>query len=548
MLIPIFNVFVSIYQIGRMIYKKLFQYDCKLRQLFKKNVIYISLFIFLNFPIFIEIIITLIYTQQLSKSGFIRWFSYFSSMLTCLIPFIVSVFRILQGLVRIEWVHKYLKTKRMKKHIIKTGDEESKNYTQSLTGEDDFDRLERLSMENFMRDIFVGISYCIQKSEFCEEYKNDDYTHHVITKEDYNEVLYDETIAQSPFLNVQFLEYAPKTFAAIRNQEEINFNDMARSFLPMKNQAGIRKSDGKSGTFFISTDDSQYMVKTLKSEELELIKSKFLSKYLDYLKENKDSLLCPIYGMYKMIMLGGEDEVLIIVMRNLLGNLKDNIICKYDLKGSSFKRREQFEPEKVESKVMKDQNFDEIEKILMLSQKNIDKLRRITTKDSKFLESIELMDYSLFVVKLDLNKEMSKEMFGKYIQERQERDVSNLMGTSNEEITIRESLISILPESNNDEFKHYRRYLFPSLQNSKGYIIAIIDYFQYYNFFKLMETNYKNLLLMNKSNNTISCVRPDVYSERFIKFIEKITEVKSFFNDFSVSSINNDNRFSVSNN
>ena len=53
---------------------------------------------------------------------------------------------------------------------------------------------------------------------------------------------------------------------------------------------------------------------------------------------------------------------------------------------------------------------------------------------------------------------------------------------------------------------------------------------------------------MNKSNNTISCVRPNVYSERFIKFIEKITEVKSFFNDFSVSSINNDNLLNVSQN
>lgn len=541
MLFPLFSVFVSIYQIGRMIYKKLFQHDFKLRQLFKKNVIYISLFIFLNFPIFIEIIVTLIYTKQLSKSDFIRWFSYFSSMLTCLIPFIVSVFRMLQGLVRIDWVHKYLKKRRLMKEFKKVGADISNNLTVSLTVEDDFDRLERLSLQNFMRDIFVGISYCIQKSEFCEDYKNDDYMAHVIKKEDYTEVLHDETIIQSPYLNVQFLEYAPKTFAAIRNQDDINFNEMASSFLPMSNQAGIKKSDGKSGTFFISTDDNQYMVKTLKGEELELIRFKFLSKYLEYLKENKDSLLCPIYGMYKMIMLGGEDEVLIIVMRNLIGNLKDNIICRYDLKGSSFKRKEQFEPEKVESKVMKDQNFDEIEKILMLSQKNINKLRKITTKDSKFLESIELMDYSLFVVKLDLNKEMSKEMFGKYIQERQERDVSNLIGTSHDEITIRESLTSVLPEANKDPFKYYRRYLFPSLQNSKGYIIAIIDYFQYYNFFKLMETNYKNLIHMSKSDNTISCVKPDVYSERFIKFIEKITEVKSFLNDPSLSTINNDN-------
>lgn len=527
---PLVNVAISIYQICWMIYQKLFEHDLKLKELFKKNCLYIALVLCLYLPIFTDIVITIIKTTHIEEIPTLRWFTYFSSMLSCFIPLIVSVFRILQGLVRINWLHKYCKKRRILKELKDTGKAINNNLTVSLTIEDDFERLERMALQNFMRDIFVGLSYCFENSYEAASYPNDDYMNHKITTESYKEILQDETIAQNSYLNVQFIEYAPQTFNDIRKNEGIDYHEMAKSFLPMYNQTGIKRSEGKSGTFFISTDDNKYMIKTLKSEELDIIRFKFLNQYAKYTNDNPSTLLCPIYGIFKMIMLGGEDEVLIVVMRNLIGDFKDNIICKFDLKGSSFNRKEKFDPEKVENKVMKDLNFDEYEKVLMMSEKKLDVLRSITANDSKFLAKMELMDYSLFVVKLDLDKETSMAIFGKSIQAKQELAVSSLLGTSQDEggyNTIRESLASIAPD---DNYKFYRKYLFPSLHSGKAYLIAIIDYFQYYNFAKLMETNYKSMI-HPREDNSISCVRPDVYSDRFIKFIEKITDVKGFINE-----------------
>ena len=47
-------------------------------------------------------------------------------------------------------------------------------------------------------------------------------------------------------------------------------------------------------------------------------------------------------------------------------------------------------------------DFNEFEKSIMLSLSSIQKLRDITAKDSKFLCKSDLMDYSLFLVKLTL--------------------------------------------------------------------------------------------------------------------------------------------------
>ena len=68
------------------------------------------------------------------------------------------------------------------------------------------------------------------------------------------------------------MEYAPKCFAYLRNLENIDINLMIESFLPKNNKQNIKQSQGKSGTFFIFTDDNKYMIKTLKTEEFELIK------------------------------------------------------------------------------------------------------------------------------------------------------------------------------------------------------------------------------------------------------------------------------------
>ncbi len=102
------------------------------------------------------------------------------------------------------------------------------------------------------------------------------------------------------------------------------------------------------------------------------------------------------------------NDLLVILMRNVIGQFKDYALCKYDLKGSSINRKTEFEIDTVNNIVMKDINFEEIEKYLLLNKVDIEKIRSITSADAYFLTDMGIMDYSLFVVKLSLN---SSEVF-----------------------------------------------------------------------------------------------------------------------------------------
>lgn len=154
------------------------------------------------------------------------------------------------------------------------------------------------------------------------------------------------------------------------------------------------------------------MIKTLKVDEFDLIRKTFLNEYEKYITENPDSLLCRIYGMYNIILSQGQ-EILIIVMRNVIGEFKDNIMAKYDLKGSTKNRVSEFDMEKTEEKTLKDLNFNEIEKGIFISNNNIKIFRKIINYDAIFLRRMELMDYSLFLVKLTLSKDQITDLFEK---------------------------------------------------------------------------------------------------------------------------------------
>jgi hypothetical protein len=70
----------------------------------------------------------------------------------------------------------------------------------------------------------------------------------------------------------------------------------------MRNKSSIKQSQGKSGNFFICTDDNKFILKTINSEELELIRGIFLKKFAKHVNRYTDSLICRIYGLYKMVL------------------------------------------------------------------------------------------------------------------------------------------------------------------------------------------------------------------------------------------------------
>ena len=562
-LIPITSTFCVIFQV---IYdlkcRQLFINDKEVREAYKINSMYILVFSLLHIPMFLLIIIT-----SAKKIGILANekvlinYTYFSTLVTCSIPMIVGIIRNCKGFTKIKKIReiqrRFTQTMFRQKTINEINRKFSKPLTDNCTPEDQFDWLEKHAMEFFMRDILLSIAHCIYtgKSYGRNIYlqnldkENESYIKHNIAFDNFK--LNDPSVTQSEYLDVTVIEYAPKIFAYLRNLENINIDEMAESFLPKNNKQGISESQGKSGSFFISTDDNQYMIKTLRVDEFDLIRKTFLNTYVSYVTKNTSSLLCRIYGMYTITMSQGE-EILVIVMRNVIGEFKNNIIAKYDLKGSSANRISDFDMESSDSSTMKDLNFNEFEHGIMISRENIKRFRKLTRLDSCFLSSMDLMDYSLFLVKLTLDKEQAADIFGDKIREKQDSAFSELMveNSIKPSMSIMSNgaslqISSVLDNLNVDELKprktlqekgeifhnikYYKQYLFPSLMPGVAYICAIIDYFQMFNFYKYVESGLKTKFGQKKDK--VSCVDPKTYSKRFIKYFETLTEIKHMLKD-----------------
>ena len=72
--------------------------------------------------------------------------------------------------------------------------------------------------------------------------------------------------------------------------------------------------------------------------------------------------------------------------------------------------------------------------------------------------------------------------------------------------------------------KYYKQYIYPSLVPGQAYILAIIDYFQIFNFYKYVEATFKGF--GGKGNNGNSCVEPRTYAKRFINYFNLLTDIK----------------------
>ena len=593
--IPIIFILLAIGQvILDLCCKGLFITDRGIRIMYKKNSIYVLIFCFLHFPMIFLYMHTAIIGNDLYKmsESTYRIYSSIISLFTSMIPFIIGLIRYFQGLTKIDFIKDFLKNNkvnraRVTKNLERTKSIRGDKNINLLIEKDPFEWLENHTMECFMRDILIGIASALKRSKkygkniVLENGGNSNnfekYTINfgVLGEYDFG----DETINKSDYLKIKVVNYAPRSFAYLRKLENIDIDEMIQSFLPKNNSQGIKESQGKSGSFFISTDDNKYMVKSLKSEEIDLIRDGFLSKYIKHIEKTKnESLLCRLYGMYNIMMAQGQ-EFLIIVMRNVIGDFKDNTVIKFDLKGSTYKRKSNFDMDNTNNIVMKDLNFNEIEKNIMISKNSINKLRDLINRDSQFLCQSKLMDYSLFLIKITLSKEEAKDIFGENIIEYQNKSVKQLFNdkypnniinnSKNQNLIENEEINDIEKVSDNlnineqinrkkgkgilKDIRYYNQYLFPSLREGFGYIISIIDYFQYFNFFKVIEANVfsKFKTGFNKEkNNTVSCVKPEIYSSRFIKYFNQLTDIsriKEFNKDSIMESDENEEENNIDN-
>jgi 1-phosphatidylinositol-4-phosphate 5-kinase len=146
----------------------------------------------------------------------------------------------------------------------------------------------------------------------------------------------------------QFVDFAPLIFHYLRKMSGVfpeNYLESLGSHCLSKAITGSVESfeglssSGKSGSFFFTSHDKKYMVKTIKTAEFNLIMN-ILPEYFAYVTKYKENLLNKILGLHRIVMknkLGIREEWTIIVMENIFCTNK-HLKLKFDLKGSTYKR------------------------------------------------------------------------------------------------------------------------------------------------------------------------------------------------------------------
>jgi 1-phosphatidylinositol-4-phosphate 5-kinase len=157
-------------------------------------------------------------------------------------------------------------------------------------------------------------------------------------------------------------------------------------------------SSGKSGSFFYFTFDSKYLMKTIPEHEFSFFES-MLKDYYEHMFNNKDTLLQRYFGLHAM---NYNNMKLYFVIMNNVFTAKVKVDFKYDLKGSKYQRISR-DPSKKDyidfdfSIPMKDLDFLDRNEKICLSPNESERLYNQISKDSIFLASKNVNDYSLLI-------------------------------------------------------------------------------------------------------------------------------------------------------
>ncbi|XP_034650094.1 phosphatidylinositol 4-phosphate 5-kinase type-1 alpha [Drosophila subobscura] len=194
------------------------------------------------------------------------------------------------------------------------------------------------------------------------------------------------------YSDFRFKVYAPIAFRYFRDLFGIAPDDFLMSMCasPLVELS----NPGASGSIFYLTDDDEFIIKTVQKKECEFLQ-KLLPGYYMNLSQNPRTLLPKFFGLYCFHY--NSKNVRLVAMNNLLpSDIKMH--CKYDLKGSSFRRKASKAERQKASPTFKDLDFAEHHPNgIFLETDKYNALMRTIQRDCMVLESFQIMDYSLLV-------------------------------------------------------------------------------------------------------------------------------------------------------
>ncbi|XP_062866841.1 phosphatidylinositol-4-phosphate 5-kinase, type I, alpha, a isoform X2 [Trichomycterus rosablanca] len=304
----------------------------------------------------------------------------------------------------------------------------------------------------------------------------------------------------------RFKTYAPIAFRYFRDLFGIRPDDYLNSLC---SDSLIELSNpGASGSVFYVSSDDEFIIKTVQHKEAEFLQN-LLPGYFMNLNQNKRTLLPKFYGLY-CIQAGGKN-IRIAVMNNLLPRSVP-MHLKFDLKGSTYKRRASPKERMKSVPTFKDLDFlQDLPEGLLLESEIYNALCRTISRDCLVLQSFKIMDYSLLVGIHNMDKSRDETSMPVPDQKRAQ-------GQKPLYCTAMDAIHCEVSDSATPEFSESMGGI--PARNSKGerllVFIGIIDILQSYRLVKRLEHSLKALV---HDGDTVSVHRPDFYADRFQKIM-----------------------------
>ncbi|XP_076007200.1 phosphatidylinositol 4-phosphate 5-kinase type-1 beta [Genypterus blacodes] len=307
----------------------------------------------------------------------------------------------------------------------------------------------------------------------------------------------------------RFKTYAPLAFRYFRDLFGIKPDDYLYS---MVNEPLIELvNPGASGSLFYLTSDDEFIIKTVQHKEAKFLQ-RLLPGYYMNLNQNPRTLLPKFYGLY-CIQSGGIN-IRLVVMNNVLPR-SVKMHYKYDLKGSTYKRRASRKEREKSCPTYKDLDFQDMhEEGLYFDPETYNNLMKTLQRDCRVLESFKIMDYSL--------------LLGVHVPDHHHRDggESGQAGGDGRRPVGQRVLYSTALESIQGDGKASEALATDdtmggipakTLKEEKLLIfLGIIDILQSYRFIKKLEHSWKALVY---DGDSVSVHRPGFYASRFLKFM-----------------------------
>jgi hypothetical protein len=311
-------------------------------------------------------------------------------------------------------------------------------------------------------------------------------------------------------LNGDMQVFHAKDFSKLIIQRGHHLREIEQAFEVGLNKKCIKKmgksktgGGGASGEFFFVTHDGRYFIKTITEEEEDVFLD-MVDGYITHLLENKNSLIGRIIGyfVFKFDIL--DQPIKVIIIENIFLIEKTLVRRKYDLKGSTYKRKvlkagdnrmsvnHDLKNEFTEQDTLKDLDFNKIEGKIVLSNEVHRELLNLMYEDVSFFRKSRVIDYSLIIAVVKMTD----------IEENYNEDERHLI----------KQQINILME---------KKMFFMDSQLEFGYLVGIIDYFQKFTIGKALE-KYMKILVNCKLGLDTSSQPPEKYALRYIKYMQEI--------------------------